>query len=402
MNNLPPSVVQQNQGDAASKRRIRIAFMFAPVSFGGAERVCMMLLKSINRQEFDVVPILLTQPWESQNPVLNELRLQGFNCHEIPVAIQPTGDYFRIARCWKLLSKLFEEVSFDLLHTHGYYADMVGIPVARIKNIPSLSTCHGFIANNRRWRTYNAINRIVLRFASGIVAVSADIKRDLVQSGIRHSKISVLANAVDIGENSGSSNARRLSNRALNGFQQDEFVVGFVGRLSAEKGLVNFLKACEILVRNGINLRPLIVGDGPQRMELEDLSRQLHLDKRVLFTGFQEDILQWHACMDVFVLPSLTEGTPMALLEAMASSLPVVASAVGGIPQVVTHGKTGLLFPAGNADEIANSILSIFRDSEMGRHLATNALVHMQETYGIDRWIRRVEAEYQRLSTGDA
>jgi len=171
-----------------------------------------------------------------------------------------------------------------------------------------------------------------------------------------------------------------------------------VGRLSVEKGLIHLLAACAKLLRDGVPLKVLIVGDGPQRKELEQLSLELGLGDRVVFAGFREDIAEWILCMDVFVLPSLTEGTPISLLEAMACGVPVIASAVGGVPQVIQHGETGMLVSPGSEDEISNAVLTLFRDSEARQKLAQSALVLVKTRYNIEQWIGRVEMEYQSIA----
>ena len=382
------------------RRKIRVAFMLAPITFGGAERVCMTLLKSINRNKFDVIPILLTQPWENPNSFALELRKAGFDCREIPVALRPFGDHLRVARCWKLVWRQLKANNFDLLHTHGYFADVVGIPVARLAGLRSMSTCHGFISNNWKWRIYNMVDRFALGFASKIVAVSEEIKRDLLRRGLNSKRVQVIANAVSVAEEGRVSRSSRQVTRNGHGISPDEYVVGFLGRLSHEKGLIYLLNACANLARQEVNFKLLIIGEGAEREELQQLSSKLQLGSRVIFAGFQNNIDEWLACMDIFVLPSLTEGTPMALLEAMANGVPVAASAVGGVPQVITHGKTGLLFSPGRADEIAEAIQILYRDRATGQSLAANALSHVRETYGVGKWIERIEAEYQKLSAG--
>src|SRR6266571_8007363 len=134
--------------------------MLTPVAFGGAERVCLTLLKNINRERFDIVPILLTRPWEKDNVFARELRKEGYEICEIPVALRETGDYLRVPRCYKLVWRALKDRGFHLLHTHGYFADIVGIPVARLNGLPSLSTCHGYIPSTWKVQLYNALDRI--------------------------------------------------------------------------------------------------------------------------------------------------------------------------------------------------------------------------------------------------
>ncbi len=387
---------------AGVRRRIRVAFMLTPVAFGGAERVCLTLLKNINRERFDIVPILLTRPWEKDNVFARELRKEGYEICEIPVALRETGDYLRVPRCYKLVWRALKDRGFHLLHTHGYFADIVGIPVARLNGLPSLSTCHGYIPSTWKVQLYNALDRIALKFGTQVLAVSEAIKQDLVHAGLSPGRVQVVVNAVGPATDRDMTHANREAGRKSHGICSTDFVLGYVGRLSAEKGLKYLLTACAELVTSGVPLRALIIGEGPQRNELGQLSRQLGLADRVVFVGFQEDVVQWLSCMDVFVLPSLNEGTPMALLEAMAHGVPAVASAVGGVPQVIKHGETGILVSPGRAEEISKATLALFGDPAARQKLAENALVLVRTRYGVEQWIGRIEIEYQSLSRRSA
>jgi glycosyltransferase involved in cell wall biosynthesis len=380
------------------EKKIRIALMLPAVDFGGMERVCVTLLKNINRERFDVVPILLTRPWERENMIVRELRKDGYECCEVPESLRESGDYLRVARCYKLVWRQLKDRDFDILHTNGYFADIVGIPVARLIGLPSMSTVHGYLSHTWNLRLYNVIDRLVLKVATRVLAVSDGLKQHLVDFGLNPSRVQVIVNAVDFPKSDGSAYTGRDARRSSHGVSRDDFSVGYVGRLSVEKGLTHLLTACAQLLRDGMPLRVLIVGDGPQRAELEQLSLALGLGDRVVFAGFQEDIAEWIPCMDVFVLPSLTEGTPISLLEAMAYGVPVIASAVGGVPQVIQHGETGILVSPGRPEEIGNGILAMFRDPETRHKLAQNAGVLVRTRYSVEQWIGRMEMEYENLS----
>src|SRR5688572_9053349 len=222
---------------ASVDRRIRVAFMLTPVEFGGAERVCMTLLKSINRERFDIFPILLTRPWEKDNMFVRELRKEGFEICEIPVVLRETGDYLRVPRCYKLVWRTLKDGGFDLLHTHGYFADIVGIPVARLNELPSLSTCHGYIPTTWKVQLYNVLDRIALKFGTQVLAVSEAIKQGLVDSGLSPDKVQVVVNAVGSATDGDMTQANREALRKSHGIESTDFVLGYVGRLSTEKGL---------------------------------------------------------------------------------------------------------------------------------------------------------------------
>ena len=126
--------------------KLKIAYILTPVEFAGAERVNLTFLKSVNRVKFDIHPLLLTRPWEKDDNIfINELRREKYVFDEIPVAKNEGRDYFRIARCFKIVYSLFKKNHYDLIHTHGYFADIVGIPMARLFRLPSISGRKGLL-----------------------------------------------------------------------------------------------------------------------------------------------------------------------------------------------------------------------------------------------------------------
>jgi len=179
---------------------IRIGLVLTPLDFGGAEKVSLTLLKNINRNEFNIIPIVLNRPWEQENVFQEELKKEDYEYVTIPVAMYRSSekrDYFRVLRCIKILWSIVKRERFDLIHTNGYFADIISIPVARILGIPIISTCHGFITNDVKLHIYSFLDRKALLFANKIIAVSDEIKNGLVKVGINKSIIKVVQNSVD-------------------------------------------------------------------------------------------------------------------------------------------------------------------------------------------------------------
>jgi len=378
----------------------KIAYILTPIEFGGSDRVSLNFLRNVDRNQFQIVPILLTRPWEIENFFIQELKKERYPIHKVPVARFPRSkgrDWFRIIRCYRFIYSILKKGSFDLIHTHGYFADIVGIPIAKKMSIPIISTCHGFISNDRNLRIYNLLDRIVLRFADKIIAVSEEIKKLLIRSKIQESRIEVILNAVDTIIVSEQMRENRKEKRRSLNIGEEELVVGYVGRLSEEKGIKNLIEAGILLIKSGVPVKILIIGDGSQKKELEELVNRNGLTSQVIFPGFQNDIENWLPALDIFCLPSLMEGTPMSLLEAMAYGIPVVASAVGGIPDVVQSGKNGILVSPNNPEELKEAIVNIYRDKSLRYSLATEARNTIQRNYNMDDWTKRIEEQYNLL-----
>jgi len=181
---------------------------------------------------------------------------------------------------------------------------------------------------------------------------------------------------------------------------ESEFIIGYVGRLSKEKGIEYLLKAGEILKQQGRHIKIIIIGDGQEREFLECISLQSGLKENVIFAGFLIDVERWLPAIDVFVLPSLTEGTPLALLEAMLCGIPVVASKVGGVPDIVKSGMNGILVQPGSAQEIADAISLLYDDKDVRLKFGKEAQATVKTKYGVKQWIDKIEGEYLKVSAG--
>lgn len=378
------------------KRPLKIAVLATVTDFGGAERVVLSLTEHIKNDQFDLVPIIFTVPNFTDNIFFKHLDRAGrkyykvyVNNHKIKY-LNPVANIFETYR-------LLKKNRFDLIHTHGYRADVLGIFLARLLGLPAISTCHGFISNDLHLTLYNRLDRFILRFASKIIAVSEAIKSSLIKSGIKESSVTLIQNAVNGSYSVEAFTRNRKAKREYCGMTEDDVVVGYVGRLSEEKGVGYLIEAIALLDKSGIPAKLLIIGDGPQRMELADRVKKANLEEKVIFTGFQNDVECWLPAMDVFTLPSLTEGTPMSLLEAMACGIPVVATAVGGVPQVIESGKNGILVSPGNPQDIKEAIQLLYKSEKLRNGLSGEAQKTINSQYNIEEWTRRIESEYLKL-----
>jgi glycosyltransferase involved in cell wall biosynthesis len=375
----------------------RIAYILTPITFGGAEKVSLNFLRTVDRNRFDVQPILLTRPWEEEPYFACELQQLGYAYDTIPVGLKASGDRLRVPRvAWRLHS-ILKHGAFNLVHTHGYFADICGLPVARLLAINSISTCHGFIANDRKLSIYNLLDKYALRLSRAVIAVSEGIKDELTRSGIQNLRIEVIPNAVEPPAGEEELRARRQEKRRSLAIAPHEHLVGFLGRLSEEKGLTYLIEAAAELRDAAVPVKLLLIGDGPERSPLEQLVRARGLESMVIFAGFQTDIENWLPAFDSFVLPSLTEGTPMALLEAMAVGVPVIATAVGGVPKVVTDGVNGFLVPPGEVGPLSEKIQMLIENPDLKRRLSIEGINTIKRNYDIFSWCRRIENLYDGI-----
>ena len=378
----------------------KIAYVLTPIDFGGSERVNITFLRNVDRMDYDISPIILIRPWEKKNLFMNQLEEAKYLFYKIPVAIKPRSegrDWFRIFRCIKNLLDILRAQSFDLIHTHGYFADIIGIPASKMLGLPQISTCHGFISNDMNLKIYNRLDKYSLRFCEKVIAVSEEIKKHLLRNGVKESKIVVIQNAVQNSYGETNILENRIEKRRLLSIEDNEFIIGYLGRLSKEKGVQYLIDAGLILKEKDEAVRILIIGDGPKREELESLAKEKGLEKEIIFTGFQNDVEKWLPALDVFVLSSLTEGTPMALLEAMAAGIPVIATSVGGVPNVIENGVNGILTNAADSKALADKIMTLMHNPSIGKKMVDKGVETIEKQYNVYQWCRKIEAQYDLL-----
>ena len=173
--------------------------------------------------------------------------------------------------------------------------------------------------------------------------------------------------------------------------------MGNVARLNDQKGQIFFLQAIPEILKTISDTKFLIVGDGPLRNKLEEMSKKLKINRNVIFTGIRDDIPEILSIMDVFVLPSMVEGLPIVLLEAMAMGKPVVASRVGGIPEVINHGLTGILIEPANPSEIASSVVNLLKNPAEAKRIGDAGRRKVGRKFIVDVMARKIEGVYDEI-----
>jgi glycosyltransferase involved in cell wall biosynthesis len=290
-------------------------------------------------------------------------------------------------------------LSIDLLHTHGYKADIYGLLAARRLGLPFISTCHLWTHDTAAVRFYEFLDSLFLRRFYAVVAVSDAIAKCLRLSGIRDSKIRVIDNGIDLPSfiQARATLAEKINNgRSL--------IVGTVGRLVRQKGLEYFLRAAREILQEFHDVIFVVIGAGPDREKLEHMAGELAIKQNVRFTGHCTDMPGAYASMDVFVLPSLDEGMPMAILEALASRKPVVATSVGAVPRLIIQEKTGLLVAPRDVQALKLAILRFLNDSSLRSRLgiAGEALVRGRHSHDLmaENYLQLYEQMAHRMGAG--
>lgn len=291
-----------------------------------------------------------------------------------------------------LFGQLCRELRPDIVHTHGYRPDIIDAGVARALHVPTVTTVHGFTGGGFRNRCYEWAQQRAFREFDAVVAVSAPLEQRLARSGVHTRRLHVVPNAYD----ADPVESRAAARRSL-GIAADAFVAGWVGRLTREKGADVFVGA---LAHSGApaGLHAAILGDGAERASLEARTRSLACARRIGWHGVIRNAARFYSAFDVFVLSSRTEGTPIALFEAMAAGVPIVATRVGGVPDVVTKAEA-LLVPSDDPAALAAAIRAVHDDPAAAARRARSAAAVLRERFGTASWLAHYDRIYNDLVT---
>jgi glycosyltransferase involved in cell wall biosynthesis len=279
------------------------------------------------------------------------------------------------------IRELVKQTGADVVHAHGYKADIYVYLALRGRGVAMVSTCHTWYDTDRMVSLYGKVDRLVLRGFARVVAVSDEVKQRLLGAGVREERIRIVRNGIVLGALPARARAER------------ELVLGLVGRLAWEKGVDVFVAAAAKVASEYAEARFVVVGDGPDREALERQVDALHLRERVTLAGRRDDMAAVYGSFDILVSSSRQEGLPMAILEGMASGLPLIATAVGDVPTVVRDGVTGVLVPPDDVARLAEAMLKLLRDAAMRERLGVAARQLIADEYSAER----MTADYLRV-----
>jgi sugar transferase (PEP-CTERM/EpsH1 system associated) len=360
---------------SAADRRIRLVHLVITLDVGGLERVLVNHIRHADHARFEISVLCLG----GRGRLAEEIEAEGAAVHALEVHGRGLG---RGAR--RLVLEL-RRLKPDVLHTHNLAAHLLGAAAARIAGVPVVvHTKHGRY-DIRSWRRALGM-RAASAMSSMVVPVSEDSAHEALE-GVSARKIRVIHNGVDVaGITPGDRFSRAPGDRVVS-----------VGRLAAVKDYPTLLRAARRVVDALPSFHLDLVGDGPERTALESLRSELGLDGHVTFLGERHDVRERLQAADVFVLSSTSEGLSLALLEALASGLPIVATRVGGNAQVVTDGETGRLVPPSDPGALAEALIDVLTDRPRQSAMGRAARRRAEEHFSLTAVMGRYESLYSEL-----
>jgi len=376
--------------------KIAVLHLIPGFQCNGPSMVILNLVKNLDPARYHVV---ICSMYEPDQLMTQELRSIGVSTINLKME-----SFFDIRAIPKLI-RILREDKIDILHTHCFRADLYGRILGRILDIPVIvSTIHNthvtmfkndynrLVATMATW-----LNRYSAQLAHGLIAISEEVRRHIIEEEkIHHRYIPVIYNGIEIAPFLKQQHKEKTLRSQL-GLHSNYYLVGTVSALYPRKGLRYLIEAALHIFPRYPNTRFLIIGDGPLRNTLEEQIASLGLQDKILLMGHRRDVVQLLSILDVFVLSSLSEGVPIAILEAMASGKPVVATYVGGVPEIVQEGITGLLVPPKDAEALANAIAVFIQRPELGTMMGGAGQKRVIEKFSAATMAMEYEKVYRKL-----
>ncbi len=367
------------------QRKIKVMHILLSLEFGGAEKVVINLVKKLYGERFDFSICVLDRVGALRNELNSDIKVVCMD--------RKNGIDFGLPM---RLAKVIKRMAPDIMHMHNPTAFLYGTIAGKMAEARGMIvTQHGSVsAENPRMRF---VTGWLSRLANKSIPVSADIEKYLRNNyNLKNDKVQTIINGIDDSIYR-PNESERIEGRKKFGLEEN-LVIGHVARFSAEKDQRNLLKAFSIVTNKIDNAMLVMVGDGPLKDDLGMLTKELNISDKVLFTGFRSDIPALLNIFDIFVLPSIREGTSLTLIEAMAAGLPVVATGVGGNSNVVDDKKTGLLVPARNAGRFADAVISLCQDPRAREDMGQAGRKRMEENFSLSKMAEKYAKLYTELA----
>jgi glycosyltransferase involved in cell wall biosynthesis len=376
--------------------RIRIARVITRLNIGGPALQAILLSETLDRGAFETY--LFAGTAGEREGDIRDVR-GGPTVRVLPVPLTRELAPLKDMRALVALTRAFRDLRPDIVHTHMTKAGSIGRLAARIAGVPVVvHTFHGNVLTGYfdplRSAAFRGAERLLASMSDALIAISPRQAAELRALRIGDAKIVTIPLGFDL---TPFTHARRGSLRARLRIAEGVPLVGIVARLVPIKAVDVFLQAAAALAVRRPDARFVVVGDGPLSEELRALAHDLGLGGRVDLLGWQADMAAIYADLDCVVLTSRNEGTPVTIIEALAAARPVVATAVGGVPDVVQDRVTGLLAPAGDSAGVARAIRELLDDPLLAGRLAEAGRERVLKVYTERRLVDDIRALYQRL-----
>jgi len=376
---------------AKQASKYKIAYVIDGLGMGGAERLLVPTLKHLSPTHFEACVCALQS--KDGNPMADEIRALGIpvDCLDI-----------KHLRDWKALprlSKYLKQNDVDLVHTQLEFANILGNISAKFLHLPSVCTIHIMpsldVKTKSRW--HQKLEWFVLNhFCDRVISVSEEAREyHLHITGASPGRVSTIYNGIDLSSYSSlDRELERVAVRAELGIPSDANLLTTVAVLRPQKGIQYMIQALSAVLASNANTYYLVVGNGSHRDALVEEVNKADVSDRVIFPGMRRDVSRLLIASDVFVLPTLTEALPTVLAEAMAAKLPIIASRVGGIPEMITNGQNGCLVEPEDVEGLAQACIDLLASAEKRAAMSAEGWKIINQNFNIEKQVDQLEALY--------
>lgn len=368
-------------------KRIKILETIRQGHIGGGETHLYELVTHMDLARFE--PIVLSF---SSGDMVDKLKQKG-----IKVKVIYTEHAFDF-KIWKKVRDFIIEEQIDIVHAHGTRAYSNIFLHAKMLKLPVIYTVHGWSFHIDQTYLTRKMRELSENLLTALADTTICVSKSNQQDGIDHfnmKRSTVIHNAIDLNKYNPKNQFNHIRNEL--GISSDQIVVGYIQRITKQKDPLTMLHAMKKVFDRSDKIRLLMVGDGDLKSDSIKLAKELMIDDRVIFQDFRTDIPDVLNAIDIYCLPSLWEGFPIGILEAMAIGKAVVATAVDGTREMIDDGTTGLLIEHGKPQDLADALLLLSNDFKLRKLLADNAIKYVNSNFGIQRLVAEVEKVYKQL-----
>lgn len=386
----------------AKERNIKVLHVITRLIRGGAEINTLLTIQGLEKLGYEVS--LAAGPSDkTEGNLEDDVRQSTRNLmllHNLVREVSPLNDLIAFLKLYLFIKK----GKFQIVHTHVRKAGIIGRWAAKLAGVPIIihtthgNFFHGYF-NRLITKFFVIIERITALITDRIITLTKIEQSQYMERGIgKLSQYKSIPSGIDL-KRFDYNNIYPLRNevRRSLGLCDDDFIIGNIGRIAPIKGHEYLIRSATEVISKIPNAKFMIVGDGPIRSKMEELASQLKISDKVIFTGIRMDIPECLSVMDLFVLPSLNEGMGRALVEAMAMRVPVIASNIGGIPEVIVDGETGLLVPSKNSEVLAKAIIRLSKDKKLAEKLSQAGYEKAHLDFGIETMVNNISSVYQEM-----
>ena len=377
----------------STQDKIKIAQVITGLGIGGAEQHLLSLAKHLDRKQFELDFYCIIEGGE----LIKDFQKLGY----YPKIFHGAYNYKRrfpydIKQILRL-SRTFKQKKYDIVHTHLYAADVIGITAAILAGIPRIVKSVHNIGN---WKTKKKIlhDRILSKFIDRVVCCSESVREfTLRQERLKRDKTITIYQGIDMAKFNVKINRTEYIKKI--GLNPNFKTVGTVARLVPIKGHVYLLEAIPLILKSCPDTQFLLIGDGPLKEKLYSSIKDKPYKEKIHFLGSRSDIPELLSLLDVFVLPSLSEGLGIVILEAMAAQLPVVASRIDTIAEAVIDKQTGFLVETANAEQLAAMIIQLLMNDELRKKMGENGKERVKTHFSMSEMIQQIQKLYKHLQS---